>query len=248
METFKVSFYSQPLASVGWVTVARCGRAPPCSPAGGRRRRGAPALSPLLWRRGGGASLGSSPLLRGALLHVRRGAAALLLLLRRRAVVGEARRAPPGSSDGGGDGGEARPLSLSSSGGGEAWPRSSWLLRRWSCAGEARPHSLCSSVGWAGAPPCSPAAGRRRRGAPALSPLLWRRGGGASLGSSPPLARRSPPRVVLHLLPIFLQHAAPVGQCSPLALLGRSMKIALGSIFEGRFPGAGRFSRGLFLN
>ena len=71
--------------------------------------------------------------------------------------------------------------------GGEVWPRSSRLLRRWSGSGEARPHSLCSSVGWAAvarcgrAPLCSPAAGRPLRAAPALSPLLCRRGSGASL-------------------------------------------------------------------
>ena len=150
----------------------------------------------------------------------RRGTAALPLLLRRR-----------------GDSGEAQPLFSFSSGGGLSSARRGVLLLDPLTVGRRRrgtaalPFLLWRRRGVATLFPATSAVELRRRGAAAL-PLLFRRlGGGGEV------------RTCSSLLP-----GGGETQCSPLALLGRSMKIALGSIFEGRFPGAGRFSRGLLLN
>ena len=186
-------------------------------------------------------------------------------------------RAPPGSSDGGATAarrGRSPSPPLATARRGHALPGYSGGGA--AAARRGRTPSALPSAGWRrrGVDVLLPAPRRRGDGGKAR-PLYPRFSGGvvtALLSAPHPLlrgallvqraapggqcsplvssaaARRLLPRVVLHLMPLFLQCAAPGGQCSPLALLGRSMKIALGSIFEGRFPGAGRFSRGLFLN
>merc|ERR1712086_767582 len=79
--------------------------------------------------------------------------------------------------------------------------------------------------------------GRTRSLSRGASASDWQRRA-AAVGSSSPLARRSPPRVVLRLLPIFLQHAAPGGQrnedCSRLDFRGtfsKLRKVELGFLF-----------------